>query len=74
MNGGRLQQMASNCLLEVASAASGNDDGCCRAEYGEIEALLTAVQNPSEIVREAGLKVRSFIIQIFCLFYARKNI
>ncbi|KAK6638077.1 hypothetical protein RUM44_008502 [Polyplax serrata] len=56
MNGGRLQQMASNCLLEVASAASGNDDGCCRAEYGEIEALLTAVQNPSEIVREAGLK------------------
>lgn len=49
--------MACNCLLEVASASSGESASCCRAESGEIEALLSALQSPSNIVREAGLKV-----------------
>lgn len=41
--------------MEVAYAASGNENGCCRATREEIDTLLVALQSPSNIVREAGL-------------------
>ncbi|KAL0272371.1 UNVERIFIED_CONTAM: hypothetical protein PYX00_005366 [Menopon gallinae] len=53
---GRIQQLACNCLLEVAKGGSGETNGCCRATDEEISVLLSALQSPSHIVREAGLR------------------
>ena len=57
---GKIQQLACSSLLEVAYAASGDFDGCCRATREEIDTLLIALQSSSHIVREAGLAVIFF--------------
>ncbi len=52
---GRTRQTAVNTLVEVASAASGQT-GCARATDREVSILLGALQNDSEIVRDAALR------------------
>ena len=52
---GRIRQMAVNTLIEVASSAS-SQTGCTTASEREISILLGALQNDSEIVRDAALR------------------
>ena len=47
--------MAVNTLIEVASSAS-SQTGCTTASEREISILLGALQNDSEIVRDAALR------------------
>ena len=54
--GGRLEQLASRALVEVAKCASG-DEGCAVAKQDEINILLTGMQSPSMTVRETSLQV-----------------
>lgn len=51
-----MQQQAGSTLLDVAASASG-DTGCGRANKDEIDSLLSALQNPSHVVRDAALRV-----------------
>lgn len=54
---GRIQTQAEAALLEVA--ISGNSsEGCARASSEEVDCLLSALQNPSAVVRDAALRVR----------------
>jgi hypothetical protein len=57
--GGKVHQMASEVLLEVANSASGNE-GCAEAEQDEVDSLLEALQAPAASVREAALLVSFF--------------
>ena len=58
--GGRIQQQAGSALLDVATSGSGAP-GCARASADEIDSLLSALQNPSAVVRDAALRVRSHL-------------
>ncbi|PSN31349.1 eIF-2-alpha kinase activator GCN1, partial [Blattella germanica] len=53
--GGRIQQQAGSALLDVATSGSGAP-GCARASADEIDSLLSALQNPSAVVRDAALR------------------
>lgn len=59
-SGGRMQQQASACLLDIAQASSG-DVGCAVASSEEIDTLLTALQQSSTHVRDAALRVNTFL-------------
>uniref|UniRef100_A0A1B6CCQ0 TOG domain-containing protein n=1 Tax=Clastoptera arizonana TaxID=38151 RepID=A0A1B6CCQ0_9HEMI len=61
---GKIQQQAGSALLEVATCASGGK-GCGRASSIEVECLLGALQNPSQVVRDAAL--RSLIAMVSAL-------
>ncbi|XP_030761834.1 eIF-2-alpha kinase activator GCN1 isoform X2 [Sitophilus oryzae] len=61
---GRVQAQSEACLLEVARALSG-EAGCVIASLDEIDVLLTALQNPTSVVRDAAL--RALIIMVSCL-------
>jgi len=52
-----MQQIASGTLMDVATSISGLD-GCAVATEEDIGSLLTALQNPSAVVREAALRVK----------------
>ena len=52
---GRVRQTAVNTLIEVASSASGQT-GCAVATDREVSILLGALQNDSELVRDAALR------------------
>ncbi|CAH0556041.1 unnamed protein product [Brassicogethes aeneus] len=52
---GRAQSQCEACLLEVASCVSGNE-GCAKVTIKEIDVLLTALQSPSAVVRDAALR------------------
>ena len=54
---GKLQQLATRGLLDVAECGSG-EEGCTTAEQAEVDVLLSTLQAPATIVREAGLLVR----------------
>ncbi|XP_046688091.1 eIF-2-alpha kinase activator GCN1-like [Homalodisca vitripennis] len=51
----RVQQQAVATLLDVAASGSGGP-GCARASVEEIDCLLGALQNPSQVVRDSGLR------------------
>lgn len=55
---GRVQQQAVATLLDVAISGSGGA-GCARAGVDDIDTLLSALQNPSQVVRDSGLRVSS---------------
>uniref|UniRef100_A0A069DYI0 Putative translational activator gcn1 n=1 Tax=Panstrongylus megistus TaxID=65343 RepID=A0A069DYI0_9HEMI len=61
---GRIQQQASSCLLDVASASSGGT-GCSVATPDEIGCLLTALQHSSHHVRDAALRALYALVQVF---------
>lgn len=56
MSTGRLQQLASAALMDVAASGSGLE-GYARASEDEIDSLLTALQNQDTTVRDAALRV-----------------
>ncbi|CAH1802155.1 unnamed protein product [Owenia fusiformis] len=59
----KLQTSATECLLEVASCASGNE-GCSAAEEKEISILLSALLSPVMAVREAALQGLHFLSMV----------
>ncbi|XP_049938173.1 eIF-2-alpha kinase activator GCN1 [Schistocerca serialis cubense] len=59
---GRVQQQAGAALLDVATSGSARD-GCARASSEEIDSLLSALQNPSEVVRDAALRALAAMVQ-----------
>nr|BAN20950.1 translational activator gcn1 [Riptortus pedestris] len=63
-SGGRVQQQASACLLDLAQASSGAE-GCAVASSEEIDTLLTALQQSSSHVRDAALRALLAITQVF---------
>ena len=48
-------QTAVNTLIEIAAASSGQT-GCARAGEREVSILLGALQNDSQVVRDAALR------------------
>nr|CAD7392316.1 unnamed protein product [Timema cristinae] len=52
---GRVQQQAEATLLDLAMSGSG-EEGCAFANSDEIQCLLSALQNPSAVVRDAALR------------------
>nr|CAD7442358.1 unnamed protein product [Timema bartmani] len=52
---GRVQQQAGATLLDLAMSGSGGE-GCAFANSDEIQCLLSALQNPSAVVRDAALR------------------
>ncbi|KYB24626.1 Translational activator GCN1-like Protein [Tribolium castaneum] len=58
---GRVQSQAEACLLDVARCASG-DPGCTKATMDEIDVLLTGLQNPAVVVRDAALRSLTIIL------------
>ncbi|XP_044271833.1 eIF-2-alpha kinase activator GCN1 [Tribolium madens] len=58
---GRVQSQAEACLLDVARCASG-DPGCAKATMDEIDVLLTGLQNPAVVVRDAALRSLTIIV------------
>ena len=56
LDSGKLQQMASRALLEVAMSGSGLE-GCAAAEQDEIEVLLEGLQSSATAVRETSIMV-----------------
>lgn len=60
---GRVQQQAVATLLDVAISGSGGA-GCARAGVDDIDTLLSALQNPSQVVRDSGLRVSSGEISV----------
>lgn len=60
---GRVQQQAVATLLEVAASGSGAP-GCAKASVDEIDCLLGALQNPSQVVRDSGLRVSSSHVEV----------
>nr|CAI5870225.1 unnamed protein product [Callosobruchus analis] len=52
---GRVQSQCEACLLEVASCVSGQP-GCAIATREVIDVLLSALQSPSSVVRDAALR------------------
>ncbi|XP_063238170.1 stalled ribosome sensor GCN1 isoform X2 [Bacillus rossius redtenbacheri] len=51
----RIQAQAGAALLDVATSGSGVE-GAARASADEIDCLLSALQNPSAVVRDAALR------------------
>lgn len=52
---GRNQSQAVSTLLDVAASASSNP-GCASATQDEISVLLSALQNPVDVVRDSALR------------------
>ncbi|CAH1402466.1 unnamed protein product [Nezara viridula] len=63
-SGGRVQQHASNCLLDLAQASSGGR-GCAFASSDELDTLLTALQHSSSYVRDAALRALHALVPVF---------
>ncbi|RZF42658.1 hypothetical protein LSTR_LSTR001453 [Laodelphax striatellus] len=61
---GRVQQQASATLLDVAGSASGKK-GCGKTSRDEIDSLLSALQNPSNVVRDAALMGLQVMVNAF---------
>ncbi|XP_039292554.1 eIF-2-alpha kinase activator GCN1 [Nilaparvata lugens] len=61
---GRIQQQASATLLDVAGCASGKK-GCGKTSRDEIDSLLSALQNPSHVVRDAALRGLQIMVNAF---------
>ncbi|KAG5899951.1 hypothetical protein JTB14_002498 [Gonioctena quinquepunctata] len=61
---GRVQSQCEASLLEVARCVSGQA-GCAKATMDEIDVLLSALQSPAAVVRDAAL--RSLTIDIISL-------
>ncbi|XP_031350613.1 eIF-2-alpha kinase activator GCN1-like [Photinus pyralis] len=59
---GRIQSQAVTCLLDVAISASGAKN-CSKASVQELEVLLTALQNPKDVVRDSALRGLAYMIQ-----------
>ncbi|KAK5645448.1 hypothetical protein RI129_006748 [Pyrocoelia pectoralis] len=59
---GRIQSQAVTCLLDVAISASGAEN-CGKASLQELDVLLTALQNPKDVVRDSSLRALSYMIQ-----------
>ena len=57
-NSGRLQQNATDALMETVKCANG-EPGSVKAEQSEIDAVLDALEAPASAVREAALQVLS---------------
>lgn len=58
---GRIQTQAEACILDVASSTN-EAKGGAKASLDEIDILLGALQNPTEVVRDAALRSLSFMI------------
>lgn len=58
---GRVQSQCEACLLEVANCVSGQP-GCALATTDEIDVLLTALQSPIAVVRDAALRGLTIIV------------
>ncbi|XP_065343673.1 stalled ribosome sensor GCN1 isoform X1 [Cloeon dipterum] len=52
---GRLQLLACNTLIDVATSGSGNV-GCARAREDEIRALMSALQSPQAVIRDSAIR------------------
>ncbi|KAJ1530782.1 hypothetical protein ONE63_005633 [Megalurothrips usitatus] len=61
---GRLQQLASAALMDVAASGSGGD-GYARATEDEIDSLLSALQNQDATVRDAALRGLAAMVGAF---------
>ncbi|KAK4875808.1 hypothetical protein RN001_012230 [Aquatica leii] len=58
---GRIQSLAVACLLDVAISASG-EENCAKASLDELDVLLTALQNPKDVVRDSALRGLFYMI------------
>lgn len=67
MSSGRLQQLASAALMDVAASGSGLD-GYARASEDEIDSLLSALQNQDTTVRDAALRGLAAMVAAFPTF------
>ncbi|KAE8739724.1 hypothetical protein FOCC_FOCC014768 [Frankliniella occidentalis] len=61
---GRLQQLASAALMDVAASGSGKE-GYARATEDEIDSLLSALQNQDTTVRDAALRGLAAMVGAF---------
>lgn len=71
VSSGRLQQLASAALMDVAASGSGKE-GYARASEDEIDSLLSALQNQDTTVRDAALRVipnLNLLKIVCCLLY-----
>lgn len=58
---GRVQAQSEACLLDIANSVSGKT-GCAKATLEEIDVLLTALQSPIIVVRDAALRALIIIV------------
>lgn len=56
-------------MLDVAASASGSDY-CAKATYDELAVMLTALQNPKDVVRDSALRGLTVMISSIPTFEA----